>query len=267
MWDAIPFDEVENAATGRQMVDIGANYGWFGLMFALRGWEGITAFEALPSNAALIRASLCLHPEIADRVKLIDSGLGPVERSDCRAYTKDRDGDSVVCCKGDLCDGDTTGRYHIASNTNFHSVPVRITTLDLEMRGQERGSVGYLKIDVEGFECGIVSGGVDWLSRVRPTLVQAEINVWHRNNYCSPVEFAAIWRRLGYGIGHGNSRAAAQDRFPPMGKPVCDSHLRATLLPTGKQGLLDVRMTALNLMSNDTHWGCAPSSDKSGSLT
>lgn len=56
-------------------VDVGANVGWFALNAAAAGAR-VAAFEAMASNAALLRASLCANPWLMARTALYATGLG-----------------------------------------------------------------------------------------------------------------------------------------------------------------------------------------------
>ena len=56
-------------------VDVGANVGWFALNAAAAGAR-VAAFEAMASNAALLRASLCANPLLMARTALYATGLG-----------------------------------------------------------------------------------------------------------------------------------------------------------------------------------------------
>jgi FkbM family methyltransferase len=83
------------------MVDIGANVGWFSLNAAAAGGR-VVAFEAMPSNIALLRRSFCANPWLAERIALFGTGLGS-KRSTCGIISGlNNKGDGHTVCSDDM---------------------------------------------------------------------------------------------------------------------------------------------------------------------
>lgn len=61
------------------------------------------------------------------------------------------------------------------------------------------GRVGYLKIDVEGFELAVLQGAVELLHRDRP-VIQMEIERTHNPNYMQVIELLENEKYTGYAI-------------------------------------------------------------------
>ena len=83
------------------LVDIGANVGWFSLNGAAAGGR-VVAFEAMPSNIALLRRSFCANPWLAERIALFGTGLGS-KRATCGIISGTTNkGDGHTVCSDDI---------------------------------------------------------------------------------------------------------------------------------------------------------------------
>jgi hypothetical protein len=60
-------------------IDIGANIGWYSFLFAQFGYK-VYAIEAMPANQKAIQATMCLNPQLAQKITLIPSAIGTGER-------------------------------------------------------------------------------------------------------------------------------------------------------------------------------------------
>ena len=82
---------------GGVFLDVGANLGYYSVLFASRGWR-VVAVEPMARNRAALRASLCLNPHLTASVSLhsralvspSQSGLRCVARSDPRFCASQR---------------------------------------------------------------------------------------------------------------------------------------------------------------------------------
>lgn len=145
--------EHKHRARPMAMLDIGANVGWYSMLFALSGWK-VVAVEAHPLNAALLNTSICANPAVRDRVTLLNFGLqsrrprGEVDGG-CHAVSTDRNkGNMRLCCGSDFpsrCAGFGSGH---GLRERSDEVPkfirevrytdhgqVRLTTLDDALNG------------------------------------------------------------------------------------------------------------------------------------
>lgn len=79
--------EDSSIAKADAFIDIGANIGWFSLNMACAGHPTF-AFEAMPENQMLMRASMCQNtykgrPECMQHLTLVPAGLG-AKRDHCK---------------------------------------------------------------------------------------------------------------------------------------------------------------------------------------
>lgn len=187
------FWEVANAAdfgSPGLALDIGANVGYYTLLMANAGWR-VKAFEPLPSNLQLIRASLCRNPDFASRVSLYPVGLGPKE-DHCKVVSDAKNvGDGWVACGGRI----VPQEYVVRGEFD-------IRPLDDVLSGQEQ--IDFVKLDVEGFECNVFQGATQLLKESPPKTIQTE--VWpdnHMNNGmsgCKANEYLQMLTQAGYTV-------------------------------------------------------------------
>ncbi len=130
---------------GMRVVDVGANLGYYALLFAdaVGGTGRVESFEPVPENLALLRQTLAASG--VPQVRLHEMALGKA-----------------------------AGTVRIAAEINgrigadgHHEV--RIDRLDAVIAAQD-GAVDLVKVDVDGYEGHVLEGAEGLLERDRPTL-------------------------------------------------------------------------------------------------
>jgi FkbM family methyltransferase len=127
------------AQQGGMLVDVGANMGYFSML-----WAGInpsgraTAFEAAPRNIALIERNI-LQNHLSDRVTLIPKAAG----------------DHSGTISFDAGPTDQTGWGGISSTVSANTIDVPLVRLDQELPDSP---IDVLKIDVEGADTWVLLG-------------------------------------------------------------------------------------------------------------
>lgn len=101
-----------------------------------------------------------------------------------------------------LSDGEREGRLSVAASTELNALsdtgvgePVHITSLDIESAKRGWSSLDFIKIDAEGEEERVLSGGKDFFARHSP-LVMFEVNTGTTINEKLRTAFPAIGYRL-----------------------------------------------------------------------
>ena len=156
----------------KRVVDVGANLGFFSLYAAALGAE-VAAFEPMPDNVALLRASICLNG-FGDRLHLFNTGLGRraqrcVCLSGCGRSSSGGDlpeghniGDGIISCDPEEVyskgNSDSGRRRH----SSRHDVNVERLDciLSRSLRWDSGPRIDFLKADVEGFEQDALTGGL-----------------------------------------------------------------------------------------------------------
>jgi len=197
---------------GRAM-DIGGNIGFYSFMLAQAGWN-VSTFEPLPSNIALIHASMCLNPELAKRIDLHEVGLG-ANPSRCEFISGvDNLGDGMVRCGEDIKQPVPTG-YEARGK-------FEIRRLDDILDEENAGPVDFLKIDVEGFECQVFQGAQSLLTTRRPKVIQTE--VWPHMQDCDAQDFLDSFLKADYVVTK-DQECTIQNAAAPQGIEnywICD---------------------------------------------
>ena len=142
---------------GMIAVDVGANYGYYTLLFgdAVTDSGRVLAIEPNPLASSLLRETVLLNG-IADRISVVEVALGPPDLSKSHLFVPFGEPKNALRVDHD---------HHAGGKTI--SVPVR--TLDALTADFAR--VDLVKIDAEGAEVGIIAGMQQVPRRHRPHLV------------------------------------------------------------------------------------------------
>ena len=81
-----PSETLPDASKGA-FYDVGANVGYYTFLFAAAGYHAV-AFEPDPGNAALIRASMCLNPDLKVTLQQVALTNQPESTMDCRLVAR-----------------------------------------------------------------------------------------------------------------------------------------------------------------------------------
>lgn len=160
----------------RYLIDVGANIGFYSLLFAHAGWHSI-AIEPMPRNLLALNMSLCLNPTLAQRVTIVPVAISTPENEgrSCTVTANNKQfgnggiGNGILNCE-------RNPKLRCISGQDEVCATVHTLTLDSALRASKLHSADVVKIDIEGHECAaIVSNGSKTLfSHWHPMLVQWE---------------------------------------------------------------------------------------------
>ena len=149
---------VADAQRGGFLVDVGANYGYFTLLWLAGGAQNrALGFEASPANHAALRANLARN-YCGDRVELLEVAAGK-ERGTAQFS---------------LGDQGQTGWGGITTEKSASETVVPVTTLDETIPGD--AIVDVLKVDVEGADTWVLQGAEKLLKQRRIRQIYYEQN-------------------------------------------------------------------------------------------
>lgn len=148
--------------SGHNVLDIGANIGAHTLNFArLVGATGrVFAFEPTDFAFSKLNRNLNLNPNLAARVTAFQCFLGP------------RDGEvptMPIYSSWPLVRGENLHQKHLGQAMSTAKSCQR--TLDSILGEHGRPQIHFVKLDVDGFECQVLSGAREMMSRDRPIFV------------------------------------------------------------------------------------------------
>lgn len=142
-------------------VDVGANVGYFAMLMAKNAYKGrVFAFEPIPLNAALLRASVELNG--FSNVEIIECAIG--------------DSDTEVTLSQST-DGAYSSLHDTARKSVERLIRVPMITLDSFVQSRSIPSIHVLKIDVEGAEALVIEGARTLLEDTakRPSFILMEL--------------------------------------------------------------------------------------------
>lgn len=151
-------------------LDIGANLGYFSLLFATHGWS-VVSVEPMRQNRAALSASLCLNPSLNVSLHARALTSPPKQRLRCVARSFPRNqGNGVLTCGANA----QCPRPNADPSRRHPCEPVAVGTLDNLLDEIDISRVDVVKMDVEGSECDVLDGAQRLLGTLRPRLLQIE---------------------------------------------------------------------------------------------
>ncbi len=188
---------------GTDVLDVGANIGFWTVPLANRvGATGGTVhvFEPVAANVARLRENLRLNA-VEDTVSVHTIALS------------DRNGTAKISLREDFREGASTGNAALTiddgADTRFPSETVGLARLDDIAELKEGNNISFIKLDVEGHEDLVLSGGWTTLAQHRP-IIFAEFNEDYFRRRAVDIDECAAeirsrlsYRILGYDRGKG----------------------------------------------------------------
>jgi FkbM family methyltransferase len=169
--DQFLFDALKGEAIldGAVCWDVGSHFGYHALAFAaLAGGKGeVVAFEPNPANQERIRTNLERNPSLAARIRL--EPLAVADHTGTMTFVFARHLESGLSSGSHLAAAQTpnsSGDY-----ARFESAEVNTATIDDLVLNRRMKPPTVLKIDVEGAESLVLSGGRMFFQQHRPLLL------------------------------------------------------------------------------------------------
>jgi FkbM family methyltransferase len=191
---------------GMTIIDVGANHGMFSLEAAhLIGRDGVIhAFEPTPSTRSLLLNNLAVNG--LDRVKVFPSALGEARGTARLRVHREMSGLNTLAAQ------EITWNRKPLSADEVIEVP--ITTLDAHVEAERLDRIDFLKIDVEGFELGVIRGARGLLREKRVDRIMLEIG----DATCAaagvaPLDLLNELESLGYQLHEINSEGEVAGRI------------------------------------------------------
>jgi FkbM family methyltransferase len=151
-----------NIRPGQNVLDIGANIGAHTLNFArLVGVTGrVFAFEPTDFAFSKLTRNLNLNPDLASRVTALQCFLGSTDEGPTKA---------PIYSSWPLVRGENLHEKHFGQPMSTSESCQR--RLDDVLAEHGRPKIHFVKLDVDGFECAVLSGAREMISRDRPVFV------------------------------------------------------------------------------------------------
>jgi FkbM family methyltransferase len=144
------------ARDATRVLDIGAYTGVFSVVAGRVSQARVDAYEIVPENAIALLRNLAANDLLDGRVHVHLEGLGASEH---RIRVPTGSGGSAL------------PDFYSASREFTSGVTVRVVTLDSRLHGFAATDRVLAKIDVEGTELDVLTGGARFLDQLRPTML------------------------------------------------------------------------------------------------
>ena len=191
--------------------DVGASFGFYTCLFAMRGAR-VFAFEPMPASFALNQEAVQLNG-CGAKVKAYNSALGSEE------------GTTRIHTFKNLSLGHASSSALGRSDAVPHEC--KVTTIDDVCAEEAVDRISFIKIDVEGFEYEVLKGGQRMLSKPNAPIVHFEVNaecLLHRD--LDPNKIVRLMRGYGYKEFLQVRRYGGVRKAPPK-LPMLDSNYLA----------------------------------------
>lgn len=170
-------------ASATQVLDVGANIGWYTVRFAKRlSAAQIHAFEPMPVSHAYLQRNVALNG-VGDRVRCYNYGLSEASGSF----------DFFIAPTG----GTNASLLNVAAAENARTVVGLTLTLD-QWCSNQQVAPEFVKCDVEGAELLVFRGGRQTLARHHPVVFAELLRKWSKPFGYHPNDMLAYFTELDY---------------------------------------------------------------------
>lgn len=164
------------------IIDIGANMGWYPLVFSCRHTATIFAFEPDQLNFSLLKQNIALNKK--ENIHLFNVAVSNKEEMQTFYLYKSYN----------------TGRHSFIQQKNsVKSVQVPTVRLDdfLKQKNMGHKNIKLIKIDIEGFEYSAMQGAVESLNRCAYLLTEFTPGMMKQINQ-DPMDYIRLIRNAGF---------------------------------------------------------------------
>lgn len=170
-------------ADARQILDIGANIGWYAVRFALRLPRAcVHAFEPMPQAHAYLQRNVAAN-NVGDRVTAYNHGLSETSGSF----------EFFIAPTG----GTNASLLNVAGAADARKVTGLALSLD-QWGVNQQIKPDFIKCDVEGAELLVFRGGRATLLQDKPIVFTELLRKWSKPFGYHPNDVLAFFRQLGY---------------------------------------------------------------------
>jgi FkbM family methyltransferase len=167
---------------GDVIFDIGANIGYYSLNLALSRRKSLVfAFEPIPETFGLLRRNVSMNAVF--NIKINNFALSDMSGENVLYYYAEHSGNASL--------SNLTGR------SDVQEILCKSHTLDSFVAINEC-RLDFMKVDVEGAELKVLTGGLETIKRFRPIIFAEILRKWSSKFGYDPNEIFDLLRSLGY---------------------------------------------------------------------
>ena len=176
------------------IIDIGANIGWYSILFGKYGFK-VISFEPTKINHYILNKNYCLNKEI--NITIINKGLYNEDKK-CYLYNqiKNEGNGYTICDKYK-----TLPKFLNFNKTN----EIILTKLSNYLPFFSDKNLSLIKIDIEGSEGKAIEGGIDLITKYHVPFIFLEFTPFSLKIHdTDPRQFLQLFIDNGYKISHLN---------------------------------------------------------------
>jgi len=164
---------------GAVLLDIGANIGYYTLLFANVGHR-VVAVEPMTRNRQALEGSLCLNPHLRNLVTVVPAALVDTKEQQTVKHCIVKSTNYAINIGNGYLNCSAAASC-APGDVNCEQVPTK--TLDMVLAEVAPKAVDVVKMDVESYECNVFAGGASLFEKYHPRLLQVE-TAWGNSSQC-----------------------------------------------------------------------------------
>eukprot|EP00746_Dinoflagellata_sp_MGD_P140203 gnl/MRDRNA2_/MRDRNA2_73494_c0_seq1.p1 gnl/MRDRNA2_/MRDRNA2_73494_c0~~gnl/MRDRNA2_/MRDRNA2_73494_c0_seq1.p1 ORF type:complete len:326 (-),score=48.27 gnl/MRDRNA2_/MRDRNA2_73494_c0_seq1:35-1012(-) len=178
-WEIRDPQEIASVAGGvlpqsGTFLDVGANVGYYSLLFARRGYH-VLAVEPMTTNRRAMEASLCLNPDLRQFITIVPVALGSLAETHMVCRVKSTNA-QINVGNGYMVCGEIAQKEPCEQNDPLCEM-VQVKTIDSVLSEHQIAKLEVVKMDIEGHECEALSGGQSMFQQGYPAFLKMETTI------------------------------------------------------------------------------------------
>ncbi|MGF1924652.1 MAG: FkbM family methyltransferase [Bacteroidia bacterium] len=177
--------------------DVGANMGFYSIWLSKFTNNKIYSFEPNKKNYDRLIENISINKG----ANIIANNCGLSDQSGSAKFTKSRDGENHI----------------VLEKTDLSTETIQLQTIDEVIETNNIERIGYLKIDVEGFELNVLKGAKLCLKKKQVDIIQLEINNSIHNSHHSIQDLVTFLESYGYPLAsyHPKQKLISLTNYTP----------------------------------------------------
>jgi len=174
--------QLELIEDGFNVLDIGANFGWYGMHIAkLKPAAHVFSFEPIPSTFEYLNENIRLNDLI--NISTLNFGFSDTEGTFKFYY------DPNLSVNASLA--------NVSENAGIENITCSVKKLDIFVSSKNI-KVDFIKCDVEGAELMVFKGGTDLIKKDCPIIFTEMLRKWSAKFNYHPNDIILFFKNLGY---------------------------------------------------------------------
>jgi FkbM family methyltransferase len=165
-----------------KIFDVGANAGWFSILFALKVPRAeVHAFEPIPNTYALLEKNVSVNN--INNIEMYSFGFSDKSEDLNFYFFEEGSGNASA--------------MNVSGRESVEKVHSRVERIDDFLADSDRG-VDFIKCDVEGAELLVFKGAIETLKKDKPVVFAEMLRKWSEKYDYHPNDIISLFTDIGY---------------------------------------------------------------------